>query len=104
MLEQTKTAVERLKAAGLKRKEFAARCEVRRFTYKDQSGANRQMTEYGDVSINLWPSLERQLALVPALLANGLNVTMFRKKDGTYSYPLVSVAIGNTGKKEEIQL
>lgn len=59
ILIQTKEAVDALKAVGLKRHEFRARCE------RLMNG--RTFCGYGDVKIVLLCSMEKQYALAPVL-------------------------------------
>jgi hypothetical protein len=99
MLTQTRNAIEALKKSGFKRSEFSAQVE------RDVFIANgRRCTEYGKVNIVIWASKERQFELIDAMLANGLNVTLFEKADGSYGWPHVSVAGGELGEKEIIRV
>ena len=99
MLIQTRDAINSLKAAGFKRNEFRVRTERRRFIHLAQ-----EVVEYGDAIITIWANRERQLSLVDAMIENGLDVILYRKPDGTLSYPYVKLAIGETGKKREFSL
>lgn len=101
LLEQTKTAIRLLRAAGLKRKDFSARCEIKRFTYTDWEGSKHQVTEYGDVRITIWLPKQEQLALIPALIENEIDVTIWYFKDGP-SYPFYNVSSSGVGKLVEI--
>lgn len=55
MLEQTKNAINDLKASGLKRNEFRVQCE-------------RLSAGYGDANIVIFCSLSRTLDLLPELV------------------------------------
>jgi len=96
MLEQTRQAISALKAVGLERKDFSVSTERHTFIYE-----GRRVTEYGDAIITLWISKEKAIVLIPAFLENGLDVTIYKFKDGHCGYPHVTVAIENVGNLKE---
>jgi hypothetical protein len=97
MLAQTKWAIEKMKEAGFKRDEFSVRTQAERFTYQGQT-----VTEYGLAQITIWSNLERQLELVPAMVKVGLSVTMLKKKDGSYGYPIIKA--DDKGQLKELEI
>ena len=87
MLEQTKRAIEGLKAAGFKRGEFKVRTPKR--------GGY-----WGRVEISIDAPREKQIAAIPALLEQGFDVTRYYRADGFEYYPSIE---DGTGKLTEIR-
>jgi hypothetical protein len=72
---QAKTAIDALLAAGLARREFKVTTQK---LWRKHNG--RRFYEYGDAEIFLRLSLERELELTPALLAQGLHVKHYQER------------------------
>jgi hypothetical protein len=87
MLSQTRYAIDKLKKSGFKRSEFS--CRVRRHYYTDHV-TGRRAYEWGGVDILLKTSRDRIWELLPAMLEQGLGVTVYVMEDGTYSTPFVT--------------
>ncbi len=78
MLEQTRRAIEGLKAAGFERSEFKVRTP------------RNSRKEYEDTVITIYASREKQIAAIPALLASGdFDVIRYFRADGFEFYPSV---------------
>lgn len=95
MLAQTKRMIEALKAAGYQRKEFRVRTPY-----------DHDLGGYGATEIIVWASKERQMALLDAVLANGINATICKRKDDPSdvgSYPLYSESYDGSGKLSIIE-
>jgi len=80
-LEQTKRAIAALKAAGFSRDEFRVRTPY----LGDDRG-------WGDTVIVLLATKSKQIALVPAMVAQGLSVTRWFDYDEREMTPLVQIA------------
>jgi hypothetical protein len=85
MLEQTKRAIEALKAAGLKRSEFSVRTPM------------NSRGEYEETIIMLRAPRERQVEVVPAIVEQGLGVMIVRI-NGKDLYPDVLTDSRYAGK------
>lgn len=68
--EQSKRAIDKMKAAGFKRSEFRVRTETK--SYKMNDG--RRAYEYGDALISCHASRDRQMEMIDAMVEAGLNV------------------------------
>lgn len=89
MLEQTKNAISRMKAAGFKRNEFSVK------TRRNKYG------EYGYAEITLHGKMEKYEDRIPAMIETGaLNVTAFYH-NGVFKYMLVK---SGTGKLRRIEI
>ena len=82
MLEQTRRAIEGLKAAGFERGEFRVRTPMNR------------RREYEETEIRICASREKQVAAIPALAEQGFVVTRYIGADGFEFYPSVRRGYG----------
>lgn len=82
---QAQSAIEKLKAAGLKRREFRVATERRYIGKHPNTG--KQTYEYGDVVITVFSPKLRQLQLARAMAAQGLHVTIYQFEDGRIACP-----------------
>lgn len=86
--EQAKRAIDGLKAAGLRRREFRVRTE------RHKVG---RYVEYGDARIGVYCFGERAAEVTPALLAQGFGVTQIRR-EGQVRFLLVSTDYRRRGQ------
>lgn len=84
---QAQNAIDKLKAAGFKRREFRVRTDRRYIGRHPDTG--RQMFEYGDVSISLRAPKIRQFQLVRQMAEQGLHINLYQFEDGHLAYPHV---------------
>lgn len=102
--EQVKRTVKAMKRAGFKRSEFICRNDSRTFTHK-----GRRITEYGSAIVSPRIKTEEVIKRIPALLENGLDVTVFiLNEDGLKSVHIKEGSgiweDGATGEYKEIDL
>lgn len=101
MLSQTRYAVDKLKASGLKRSEFS--CNVERHYFTDPVTGKRGY-EWGDVSILVKCPTARIWEVLPAMLDQKLGITVYVFANGTYSTPFITDKHKEQGKLKIIHL
>jgi hypothetical protein len=69
---QVKRTVKAMKRAGFKRSEFICRNDSNTYTHK-----GRRITEYGSAIVSPRIKTEEVIERIPAMLENGLDVTVF---------------------------
>ena len=84
---QAQNTIDKLKAAGFKRREFRV-TTTRKYIGRHPNTGIRSY-EYGDVTIDLRADKERQLELAQAMADQGLHVLMYRNKNGQMGYPTI---------------
>ena len=93
MLIQTKTATDKMFAAGFKRREFSVRAERR--VRRDHGF---RYVEWGDAHISVFVRPERVLALADRILAQGLGLQIWTQ-NGEATMVLIDNSYGMRGRK-----
>jgi hypothetical protein len=101
---QVKRTVKAMKRAGFKRSEFICRNDSNTYTHK-----GRRITEYGSAIVSPRIKTEEVIERIPAMLENGLDVTVMEMKSTGYKIILIKEGSGiweegAVGKYEEVDV